>query len=70
MFDSFVVTSLSSPALPGNPFHFVPSSAYPSAPFILPPGSLVQYAGITADAVVVYLVNGQIVSSQVDRATF
>ena len=70
MFDNFVVTSLSSPALPGNPFHFVPSSAYPSAPFILPPGSLVQYAGITADAVVVYLVNGQIVSSQVDRATF
>lgn len=70
MFDSFVVMSLTSPALPGNPFHFVPSSAYPSAPFILPAGSLTQYAGITADAVVVYLVAGQIVVSQADRATF
>ncbi len=71
MFDDFVVQSLNSPAIPGNPFHWVPSPGlYPSVPFALPAGSLTQYSGVTADGVIIYLVGNQIVVSEVDRATF
>lgn len=71
MFDPFVLTSLTSPAFVGNPFHWLPDpNAYPTTTFSVPPGVLTQYAGVTADGVVIYIVNGQIETSQVARATF
>lgn len=70
-FDDTVVMSLTSPAFLNNPLHWLPSPAhYPAVPFSLPAGSLVQYAGVTADALCLYIVNGQIVTSAVDRVTF
>ncbi len=50
--DTQTFVSLMSPAAPGNLFHWVlpaPSFAFPNSPFVLPPGTLNAFIGMTAD---------------------
>ncbi|MEE2711917.1 MAG: PKD domain-containing protein, partial [Planctomycetota bacterium] len=50
--DLMTFQSIASPGAPGNIFHWVlpaPPFLYPNAPFVLPPGSLNSFVGMTAD---------------------
>jgi hypothetical protein len=57
--DGVTFSVIAQPAAPGNPLHFVVTPGlYPSAPFIVPPGTLSFLAGQVWDAVVVGLAPG------------
>ena len=73
--DPLVFAILSVPPSPGNLFHFLfDGMSYPDAPISFPPGTFTPLAGISMDALQIYLNAGSaqplVYVSAVSRVTF
>jgi len=69
-FDDWILAILQQPAFPGSLFHFVQApGVYPNVPLAFPAGSLSSIAGTTIEGCIVYVINGAIYVSAIDRVT-
>ncbi|MCA8976439.1 MAG: hypothetical protein KDC98_17095 [Planctomycetes bacterium] len=71
--DLLTGSSLATPAMPGNPMHWiwpVQAPLFPAAPFALPPGSMPLPAGTTVDFLALTMGPGGFKASNVHRTTF